>query len=51
MLMESYKDKLKNLPENSIKVDVRFPSIFSPPEDLLFDFNEIRWKLMKKGKR
>ena len=50
MLKESYVAKLKTLPEDAIKVEVGYPSIFAPPEDLLSDFNEIRLELMKKGK-
>ena len=50
MLKESYVSKLKTLPENAIKVEVGYPSIFAPSEKLLSDFNELRWELMKKGK-
>ena len=50
MLKESYVAKLKTLPNDAIKVEVRYPSIFAPSEDLLSDFNELKWKLIKKGK-
>jgi len=50
MLRESYVAKLKSLPKDAIKVEVGYPSIFSPSERLLSDFNELRLKLMKKGK-
>ena len=50
MLKESYVAKLKTLPEDAIKVEVGYPSIFAPSEDLLSDFNELKWELMKKGK-
>ena len=29
---------------------VGYPSIFAPSEDLLSDFNELKWEMMKKGK-
>ena len=50
MLKESYVVKLKTLPKDAIKVEVGYPSIFAPSERLLSDFNELRLKLMKKGK-
>ena len=50
MLKESYVAKLKTLPKDAIKVEVGYPSIFAPSEDLLSDFNELRLELMKKGK-
>ncbi len=50
MLNESYVAKLKTLPEDAIKVEVGYPSIFAPSEDLLSDFNELKWELIKKGK-
>ena len=50
MLKESYVAKLKTLPKDVIKVEVGYPSIFAPSEDLLSDFNELRLELMKKGK-
>ena len=50
MLKESYFAKLKTLPKDAIKVEVGYPSIFAPSESLLSDFNELRLKLMKKGK-
>jgi len=49
MLKESYVAKLKNLPKNAIKIAVGYPSMFSPSETLLIEFNEIKTKLMKKG--
>ena len=50
MLKESYFSKLKTLPKDAIKVRVGYPSIFAPSEDLLSDFNELKWEMMKKGK-
>lgn len=50
MLKESYVAKLKILTKDAIKVEVGYPSIFAPSESLLLDFNELRLKLMKKGK-
>jgi uncharacterized protein YeaO (DUF488 family) len=50
MLKESYVAKLKTLPKDSIKIDVGYPSIFSPSELLLKEFNEIKSTLMKRGK-
>ncbi len=50
MLKESYVAKLKTLPKNTEKIDVGYPSVFAPPEDLLSDFNELKWDLMKEGK-
>jgi hypothetical protein len=50
MLRESYVAKLKTLPEDAIKVEVGYPSIFAPSEDLLSDFNELRLKLIQQGK-
>ncbi|KYK25345.1 hypothetical protein AYK25_09585 [Thermoplasmatales archaeon SM1-50] len=49
MLKESYVAKLKTLPKNAIKIAVGYPSIFSPSNELLKQFNEIKNKLMKKG--
>jgi len=49
MLKESYVAKLKTLPKDTIKIEIGYPSIFAPSEELLSDFNELRWKLMKKG--
>ena len=49
MLKESYVAKLKTLPHDSIKIAVGYPSIFSPSEELLSEFNELKWKLIKKG--
>jgi hypothetical protein len=50
MLKESYISKLKTLPKDAIEIEVGHPSIFAPSESLLLDFNELRLKLMKKGK-
>jgi uncharacterized protein YeaO (DUF488 family) len=49
MLKESYTAKLKALPKDAIKIAVGYPSIFSPSDTLLKEFNEIKNKLMKKG--
>jgi len=49
MLKESYVAKLKNVPKDAVKIEVGYPSTFAPSEDLLSDFNEFKWKLMKKG--
>ncbi|OYT57851.1 hypothetical protein B6U70_01875 [Euryarchaeota archaeon ex4484_162] len=49
MLKESYVAKLKTLPKDAIKIRVGYPSIFSPSEALLSEFNEIKNNLMKKG--
>ncbi|EMR74621.1 hypothetical protein MBGDF03_00545 [Thermoplasmatales archaeon SCGC AB-540-F20] len=49
MLKESYVAKLKTLPKDAIKIEVGYPSIFTPSETLLSEFNEIKSKLMKKG--
>jgi uncharacterized protein YeaO (DUF488 family) len=49
MLKESYVAKLKSLPKDAIKIAVGYPSMFSPSEALLREFNEIKSKLMKKG--
>jgi uncharacterized protein YeaO (DUF488 family) len=50
MLKESFVAKLKTLPKDAIKVEVGYPSIFAPSDDLLSDFNNLKWALMKKGK-
>lgn len=50
MLKESFVAKLKTLPNDAIKIAVGYPSMFSPSEELLSAFNELKWKLMKKGK-
>jgi uncharacterized protein YeaO (DUF488 family) len=50
MLKETYVAALKNLSKDAMKVDVGFPSIFSPSENLLSDFNELKWEFMQKGK-
>jgi len=49
MLKESHVAKLKTLPKNAIKVEVGYPSIFAPSEELLADFNKIRLNLIEKG--
>lgn len=49
MLKESYVAKLKNLDKDAVKIEVGYPSIFAPSEELLSDFNELKWKLMEKG--
>jgi uncharacterized protein YeaO (DUF488 family) len=49
MLKETYVAKLKTLPKDVIKIAVGYPSIFSPSETLLKEFNQIKSKLMKKG--
>lgn len=49
MLKESYVSKLKTLPKGVIKIEVGYPSVFSPSEALLSEFNEIKSELMKKG--
>jgi hypothetical protein len=50
MIKESYFTKIKTLPEDAIKVEVGYPSVFAPSDDLLTDFNELRLELMKAGK-
>lgn len=49
MLKETYVAKLKSLPKDAIKIAVGYPSVFSPSETLLREFNEIKTQLMKKG--
>ena len=49
MLKESSVAKLKTLPKDAIKIEVGYPSIFAPSEELLSEFNELKWKFMKKG--
>jgi len=49
MLKESYVAKVKTLPKDAIKIEVGYPSIFAPSGELLYEFNELKWKLMKKG--
>jgi uncharacterized protein YeaO (DUF488 family) len=49
MLKESYVAKLKTLPKDAIKIAIGYPSVFSPSETLLREFNEIKSNLMKKG--
>ena len=49
MLKASYVAKLKNLPKNAVKIEVGYPSIFAPSEELLSDFNELKWKFMYRG--
>ena len=48
MLKESHFGKLKTLPKDAVKIEIGYPSIFAPSEELLTDFNELKWKLMKK---
>jgi hypothetical protein len=48
MLKESYVAKLDTLPKDAIKIAVGYPSVFSPSETLLREFNEIKTKLLKK---
>lgn len=48
MLKESYVAKLNIFPKNAIKIAVGYPSVFSPSDTLLREFNEIKTKLMKK---
>jgi uncharacterized protein YeaO (DUF488 family) len=49
MLKESYVAKLKTLPKDAIKIDVGYPGIFAPSEELLSDFNALKETFMKKG--
>ena len=49
MLKESYVSKLKNIPKDAIKIEVGYPSIFAPSDKLLSDFNELKWKFLKRG--
>ncbi len=49
MLKETYVANLKNIPHNSIKVAVGYPSMFSPSETLLKEFNEIKNTLTRGG--
>lgn len=49
MLKETSVAKLKTLPSTTIKIPVGYPSIFSPSEELLSEFNEWKWKFIKKG--
>ena len=49
MLKESYVAKLKTLPKDAVKIEVGYPSVFVPLEELLSDFNELKWKLMEGG--
>ena len=49
MLKESYVAKLKTLPKDAIKIEVGYPSLFSPSETLLKEFNDIKSKFMKRG--
>ena len=50
MLKESYDAKLKTLPKDTIKIGVRHPNIFTTSEELLSEFIELKWKLMKTGR-
>lgn len=49
MLKESFVAQLKTLPKDAIKIAVGYPSMFSPSEALLRDFNEVKNKLIKIG--
>jgi hypothetical protein len=49
MLKETSVAKLKTLSNNAIKIPVGYPSLFSPSEELLAEFNEWKWKLIQKG--
>ncbi|MBN1860871.1 MAG: DUF488 family protein [Candidatus Thermoplasmatota archaeon] len=49
MLKETYVANLKNIPQSSIKVAVGYPSLFSPSERLLKEFNEIKNALIQGG--
>ncbi len=49
MLKETYVANLKNIPKDSIKVAVGYPSMFSPSETLLKEFNEIKETLIQDG--
>ena len=49
MLKETSVAKLKTLANDTIKIPVGYPSLFSPSEELLSEFNECKWKLMNKG--
>jgi len=49
MLKETYVAKLKTLNKDAIKIEVGYPSIFAPSDELLSDFNELKWKLMERG--
>jgi uncharacterized protein YeaO (DUF488 family) len=46
MLKESAYSHLKTLPNDTIKIAVGYPSIFSPSDTLLREFNEIKSKLI-----
>jgi uncharacterized protein YeaO (DUF488 family) len=41
--------KLKSLPKEALKIAVGYPSIFSPSETLLKEFNEMKSALMSQG--
>jgi len=49
MLNETYVAKLKTLPKDAIKIEVGYPSIFAPSDELLSDFNALKEKFIKKG--
>ncbi|MBN1280498.1 MAG: DUF488 family protein [Candidatus Thermoplasmatota archaeon] len=49
MLKETYVAKLKTLPKEAIKIPVGYPSVFSPSETLLKEFNERKSTLMDSG--
>jgi len=49
MLKESYVAQLKSLPKNAVKIAVGYPTVFSPSELLLREFNEMKSTLMREG--
>jgi uncharacterized protein YeaO (DUF488 family) len=49
MLRESSYSQLKTLPKDTLKIAVGYPSIFSPSDELLREFNDHKVKLMKHG--
>jgi len=49
MLKESYVAQLKSLPKNAVKIAVGYPTVFSPSEPLLREFNEMKSTLMREG--
>jgi hypothetical protein len=49
LLKETYVAKLKTFKNDAIKIKVGYPSIFSPSDELLSDFNELKRKYLVKG--
>jgi hypothetical protein len=49
MIKESYVAKLNTLPVESITVDIGYPTMFAPPEQLLVEFNHLIADLIEKG--